>query len=215
MRRYLFIFIVILFFNVAPIMAFGDEPAIPAEQGKTEDVLLRIKNASSGIETLSGDFIQKKKIEILKNTPDTSGKFYYKKPDCLRWEILEPVEMGFVVNGGQGKKWRKKDNRSKKFDVAKEPIIGVISSQVFAWAKGDFEKLKEGYELSILGESPIEVKLVPLSPVEKKYVSSIILRFSITDNYVEQLEINETKGGCTQILFSNMVINNPLEEDIF
>jgi outer membrane lipoprotein-sorting protein len=215
MYRYRFIFIAILIFSIASIRVFCDEPETAAEPDRTEAVLLRIKNATSEIETLTGDFIQKKKIDILKDTPESKGKFYYKKPDCLRWEIIEPVEMGFIVNGTQGKKWRKKDDKVRKFDVSKEPIIGVISSQVFAWARGDFDKLKEGYEISILSYSPIEVKLLPRSSTEKKYISSIILRFSENDSYVEQLEINETKGGSTQITFYNMVTNKQLEEDIF
>ena len=215
MCRYLFIIIPILFLTAAPLRVFCDEPGVPACHDKIEAVLLRIKNAASGIETLTGDFIQKKKIEILKNTPESKGKFFYKKPDCLRWEIIEPVEMGFIVNGNQGKKWRDNAGRIRKFDVSKEPVINVISSQVFAWANGDFDKLKEGYEISILGETPIEVKLLPLSSTEKKYISSIILRFSENDSYVEQIEINETKGGSTQIAFYNMVTNKKLEEEIF
>lgn len=214
MYRYLFI-IGILIFSVSTFPAMGDEPDISIETGKTESTLLRIKNASSKIKTLTGDFIQKKNVEIVKNMPDSKGKFFYKKPDRLRWEVVEPVKMGFIVNGDQGKKWRKKAARYRKFEVSKEPIISVISSQVFAWARGDFDKLREGYEISILDESPIKVKLVPLSSVEKKYVSSIILSFSDTDDYVECLEINETRGGCTQVTFLNMVPNDQLEEDMF
>ncbi|MBN2419618.1 MAG: outer membrane lipoprotein carrier protein LolA [Deltaproteobacteria bacterium] len=181
----------------------------------SDAVLLRIKDAASKITTLTGDFVQKKKVEIIKDMPESRGKFFYKKPDCLRWEIIEPVKMGFIVNGDQGKKWRGNDKRYRRFEISKEPIIGVISGQVFAWAKGDFDKLKEGYEISILKDSPVEVKLVPLSPVEKQYISSIILRFSGNDSYVENLEINETGGGATQILFFNMLQNIELEEDIF
>ena len=215
MHIYRAIFISVFFLFISSVQVFTSETDINPDPGKTESTLLRIKDASSDIVTLTGDFVQKKKVEILKNMPDSRGKFFYKKPDRLRWEITEPVRMGFIVNGDQGKKWRKKADRYRKFNVSKEPIISVIAGQVFAWARGDFNKLKEGYEISILSESPAKVKLVPLSPLEKKYVSSIILSFSDTDNYVENLEINETRGGCTQVTFYNMVINDELPEDIF
>ena len=215
MHKYKIIFFSILFLLItfAIVNVYGLD--ITADTDAADAVFLRIKNATSKIMTLTGDFIQKKNIEIVKNMPESKGRFFYKKPDCLRWEIIEPVKMGFIVNGSQGKKWRGKDDRLRKFEVGKEPIIGVISSQVFAWARGDFDKLKEGYEITILKENPIEVKLVPLSSVEKQYIASIILSFSRTDDYVENLEINETGGGSTQITFYNMVPNNQLEEDIF
>jgi outer membrane lipoprotein-sorting protein len=177
--------------------------------------LLRIKEASSEIVTLAGDFVQRKKIRILKDMQDSSGKLYYQKPNSLRWEVLEPVTMGFVVNGKQGKKWRGKNGKKIRFDVEREPIIGVISNQVFAWAKGDFDYLYKGYELIIMNEEPVEIKLLPLSSMEKKYIKSIVLTFSETGGYVKRIEINERKGDSTQIIFTNMVANASLSEDIF
>ena len=190
MRRYLIILSSIFFLLSASSFVSGDEAGISEDDIKTESILLRIKEASSGIETLTGDFVQKKKIEILKDMPDSIGKLYYKKPDCLRWEILEPVTMGFIVNGKKGKKWRGKNGKPISFDVRKEPVISVISNQVFSWAEGDFDNLEAGYEIVIMNEEPVEVKLLPLSSMEKKYIESIILTFSDTDNCVKQIEIN-------------------------
>ncbi|MFC1841069.1 outer membrane lipoprotein carrier protein LolA [Thermodesulfobacteriota bacterium] len=215
MPRYRTIHFSILFLLLTSSGVFGDEPDTSIDHDRTESILLRIKEASSEIVTLTGDFVQKKKIEILKDMPDSKGKLYYKKPDCLRWEVIEPVNMGFVVNGKQGKKWRGESGKPRRFDVRKEPIIGVISNQVFAWAEGDFDNLKAGYEIILMNEEPVEIKLLPLSSMEKKYIESIILTFSETENYVERIEINEKKGGCTQIVFDNMVINASLDEDIF
>ena len=133
--------------------------------------------------------------------------------DELSETFVDELEL---IHSNKSQNYRfKAIEKLKEFEVSKEPVIGVISSQVFAWAKGDFKKLKENYQISILNESPIEVKLEPMSSTEKKYIASIILTFSETDNYVERLEINETKGGCTQITFTNMVMDNLLEEDIF
>lgn len=208
-----FITILLLLFTSSPVS--GDEPDTPEDDINKESILLRIKEASSEIVTLKGDFVQKKKVEIIKDMPDSIGKLYYRKPDCLRWEVLEPVTMGFIVNGKQGKKWRGKSGNKIKFNIRREPIIGVISNQVFAWAKGDFDNLNAEYELIIINEEPVEIKLLPLSSMEKKYIQSIVLTFSETENYVKRIEINETKGGSTQLVFNNMVINATLSEDIF
>lgn len=215
MHRYKIIYISIFFLLFTSSPVSGDEPDTPEDDINKESILLRIKEASSKIVTLKGDFVQKKKVEIIKDMPDSIGKLYYRKPDCLRWEVLEPVTMGFIVNGKQGKKWRGKSGNKIKFNIRREPIIGVISNQVFAWAKGDFDNLNAEYELIIINEEPVEIKLLPLSSMEKKYIQSIVLTFSETENYVKRIEINETKGGSTQLVFNNMVINATLSEDIF
>jgi len=214
MLNHRFIFITLLF--LYSTLAFCTESDKTTDyDNKTEAVLLRIKQASSKIETIEGEFVQKKKVEIVKDMPDSYGKLYYRNPDRLRWEILQPVTMGFIINGDHGKKWRGQDGKSTRFDVSKDPIISVISNQVFAWAKGDFDRLKAGYDLSILSEDPVEIRLLPLSAVEKKYIASIILAFSKDDNHINYIEINDKKGGSTRITFSNMVINAGLQEDIF
>jgi outer membrane lipoprotein-sorting protein len=123
--------------------------------------------------------------------------------------------MGFIINGEQGKKWRGKDGRSMKFDLSREPIIAAISNQVFSWARGDYGRLKAGYNISIISEEPVEVRLRPLSPVEQKYIESIDLAFSEEESHVTKIEIHDKKGGSTLISFSNMKINPGLSEEIF
>ena len=147
--------------------------------------------------------------------PESHGRLFYQNPDRLRWEITDPVIMGFVIDGERGRKWHGSNDRSRRFDVRKDPVIFVISNQVFSWAKGDYEKLKDGYDVSVISECPVEIRLVPLSPVEKKYIDSITLAFSEKENHVNRIEIVEKRGGTTQIIFSNMIINAELQEDLF
>ncbi len=215
MLRHMFILTTILFLLCPSIYALGSESDIFAESDKTDAILSRIKQASQKIETLTGDFIQKKHIEILKDMPDSHGRLFYRSPDRLRWEITDPVIMGFVINGERGRKWHGKSGRSRRFDVREDPVISVISNQVFSWARGDYDKLKDGYNVSVISECPVEIRLVPLSPVEKKYIDSIILAFSKNEDHVNRIEIIEKRGGTTQIIFSNMIINAEIQEDIF
>lgn len=208
-------FIIIVFICISMSIASGSNTEINSDQDKIEEVLLRIRQASKKIETLQGDFVQKKRVKILKQMPDSYGKIIYQGPDRLLWEITEPVKMGFVITGDKGRKWNRDKERIKNFDVSKDPVISVISNQVFAWAKGDYDRLKRGYEITILNEQPVELKLIPLSPVEKRYIDSIIMAFSDNEEHVNRIEILEKKGGLTQIYFSNMIINKGLQEGLF
>ncbi len=196
-------------------VVFGSNSEITTDQDKIEAVLLRIRQASKKIETLQGDFVQKKKVKILKQMPDSYGRIIYQEPDRLLWEITEPVKMGFVIIGDKGKKWNRDKERIRIFDVSKDPVISVISNQVFAWARGDYDRLRRGYDILILNDHPVELKLIPISPVERRYIDSIIMAFSDHEEHVNRIEIIENKGGLTQIYFSNMIINKALQEGLF
>jgi outer membrane lipoprotein-sorting protein len=211
-KRTVIIFIILL----ASFNVFGEEPGQEKDSAdKKAEVFSRIKQASSKIQTLAGEFTQEKHLEILKNAPVSKGKFFYKNPDCLRWEVYEPVSMGFIVNGDKGKRWKGRSGALQSFDLKKEPVIRIISDQVFAWARADFKKLESGYDITIMEEAPVVLKLVPVSITEKKYIAYINLVFSSTEDYVSAIEIHEAGGDSTQINFIDMTINKPLQENIF
>jgi len=212
MKRLILIAIILLM----PFSVYCQETQDTADLATEKaEVFSRIKQAASSVQTLAGEFTQEKHLEILENPPISRGRFYYRNPDCLRWEVYEPTSMGFIVNGDKGKRWKGNSGALQSFDLKKEPVIKIISDQVFAWARADFNRLEAGYDISILEETPVTLKLVPLSKTEKKYLDHIRLIFSSTENYVSTIEIHETDGDYTQINFIDMTINKPIQEDIF
>jgi outer membrane lipoprotein-sorting protein len=179
------------------------------------EVFSRIKQAASTVRTLAGEFTQEKHLEMLENAPVSKGRFFFQNPDRLRWEIYEPAALGFIVDGDKGKRWKGQSGARQSFDLKKEPVIRIISDQVFAWARADFERLEAGYDITVLGENPVSLKLVPLSSTEKKYLDYIKLIFSPAEDYVSAIEIHEAGGDYTRISFINMAVNMPLQEDTF
>jgi len=179
------------------------------------DVFTRIRQAASTVRTLSGEFTQEKQLEMLENAPVSYGRFFYKSPDSMRWEVYEPVSMGFAVNGDKGKRWKGESGAMQSFDIRKEPVVRIISDQVFAWAGADFDRLEAGYDISVEESDPVVLRLVPLSATEKKYLAFIRLIFSATEDYVSGIEIHEAGGDCTLINFYNVRINEPVQEDLF
>jgi outer membrane lipoprotein-sorting protein len=207
-------FILMIIFFLIPFQVLGEEAGTDHSAAKDE-IFARIKQASSQVRTLSGEFTQEKDLSILENAPVSKGRFYYQSPDCLRWEVYEPVAMGFIVKGDTGKRWRGKTGPAQSFNLKKEPVIQIIAGQVFAWARGDIERLTAGYEITVMGDAPVVLKLVPLSATEKRYLEYIRLLFSPTEDYVSAIEIHETGGDATKINFIDMTINKTLPEETF
>ncbi len=207
-----FIMIILLF----PFIVFSEEQQQKMEFSiNKEEVLSHIKQAASTVQTISAEFIQEKHLEILKNASISKGRFFYQNPDRLRWEVYEPVSMGFIINGNKGKRWKDRSDDIQSFDLKNEPIIQIISDQVFAWAMADFKRLEAGYDITVLEDSPAVLKLIPFSATEKKYLEYIKLTFSTMEDYVTTIEIHEAGGDYTQINFTDIAVNKIFQEDIF
>jgi outer membrane lipoprotein-sorting protein len=209
-------FLLIVLFILIPFQSFSQESQLQKDlTDKKDEIFARIKLASSEVKTLAGDFTQEKHLEILENAPVSKGKFYYQNPDSLRWEIYEPVVMGFIVKGDKGKKWQGKTGSKLAFNLKNEPVIKIITDQIFAWSRADFNWLETRYSITVQDWNPVELKLVPISVTEKKYIDYIRLVFSLSENYVKAIEIREIGGDSTEIKFIEMTVNEPIEKDIF
>jgi outer membrane lipoprotein-sorting protein len=198
-------------FQATPEEPVSQKSPIPEK----DQVFEQIAIAASSIETLASGFTQENHSAMLKDVPVSKGRFYYKTPDGLRWEVLEPNPLGFIVNGDRAKRWRGQSDHSQSFDIRREPVVRIITDQVFAWARADFKWLEERYVITVVGDAPVVLKLVPVSSSEKKYVDHIRLIFSETDAHMSEVEIRETGGDYTVIRFINTVVNSPLEGNLF
>jgi outer membrane lipoprotein-sorting protein len=79
-------------------------PAAARAAGEREGALLdRLQQLSAGSETLASDFTQEKYLAVFQDKMVSSGRFYFKKPDALRWELTRPVATGFVLQGDRGR----------------------------------------------------------------------------------------------------------------
>ena len=60
---------------------------------------------------------------MLKEPVVSTGRFYYEKPDKLRWEFISPDPSGFLVNGKLAKQWKGKNNPPEAFDLQQNQVI--------------------------------------------------------------------------------------------
>lgn len=208
------ILILCVFFLVSILVAF-DRSAIAGQLAESPpDARLqayeRIGAASRNLQTILSDFVQEKHLAVLKNPLLSKGRFGYQKPDTLYWEVVEPAKTGFSVTGGKAKRWASDQKSFQTFSVEKEPLIKAIVEQIFAWARADFPWLEKRYRITVTDEKPTELKLVPLSSNEKKYISYLLVMFSEQWAQLNAVEIHEISGDFTRITFINMLQNNPL-----
>jgi outer membrane lipoprotein-sorting protein len=209
----------VLFFSLIigllPYSVFGGPPADGSTPADESPVFARIARAAATVNTISSDFRQEKHSGMLEEVLVSKGRFYYERPKRLRWEVTEPVQMGFIVDGQKAKRWRGEQGRQERFPIHQVPFIKVFADQVFAWITADFKGLRKGYDILILQNDPIELKLMPLSPEEQRHVKYIKITFSAADSHVNRVEIGQDTQDFIRVQFFNTALNEPLRKDLF
>jgi len=208
--------LLILLVMFLPQGTFGNEP--PAEQtaaNKKDRIFSRIERATSSVKTVASDFLEEKHMAMLQEAVFSRGRFYFEKPDRLRWELIEPGPSGFAVQGNRAKRWRGQKVASKVFEIHEAPGIKAFTDQVFAWVRADFEWLEQGYSIRVVQEDPVALKLVPRSVSEKDYLNHLRIVFAADLSHVSIVEIHEADGDFTRIRFINIVVNGPRRKDLF
>ncbi|OGU12158.1 MAG: hypothetical protein A2075_09945 [Geobacteraceae bacterium GWC2_58_44] len=174
-----------------------------------------LERSAGGVNTLSSDFVQEKHLGMFKTVMSSKGRFYFGKPDRLRWELTAPVASGFVLKGEKGRRWHERTGRSESFQISQEPVMKLVSDQLFAWARADFSWLKSEYRITVLNESPAALRLEPRSAATAGFLSHLLINFSADGRYVKSVEVHEKDGDFTRIRFVNTAVNKPLQADLF
>src|ERR1700741_1966992 len=69
----------------------------------TDKFVLRLKETSKKTNSIVADFTEEKISSYLKEPQKSSGVFYYKKANKLRWEKTKPLKYIFISNGDKVK----------------------------------------------------------------------------------------------------------------
>ncbi len=209
MTRTLFLSAIILFIA-------GTATAVETSTADGSATLFSSLEQTAGtVKTISSDFVQEKHLSMFKTVLTSRGRFYFSKPDLLRWELTAPVASGFVLKGDKGRRWHERTGRTENFQISQEPIMKLVSEQLFAWAKADFAWLRKEYRITVLNESPAALRLEPRSAVTAGFLHHLLINFSTDGRHVRSVELHEKDGDFTRIKFVNTVVNKTLQADLF
>ncbi len=193
----------LLLAGAAPLRAAGPE----------DEVLARLARNAAQIETLRGRVTQEKRLEMFQDTVVSKGRFAYRRPDQLRWELTEPVASGFVITGSSGRRWHGLTGKTEAFALESDPMMRVVAGQILASVRADFTPLQKEYRVSVAAETPMTLLLEPLIP--NAFVERVTVAFSKGSEHVETVTIREKGGDQTTIRFTEVEMNRPLPDGTF
>jgi len=203
-----------VFFILCGLFSTGFAIVSPSD-APGEEALEQIREAMEDIHSLAGDFIEEKRLVMLKEPVLLKGRFFYVKPDRLRWEYFSPEAQGFALSKDRGIRWQKNPNQRIPFDLNAAPALQGFVDQIFSWIQGDVEKIQNRYRVSVSSEDAVFILLTPRIPAEKAVLDRILIRFSHDLRYVRTVHIHEKNGDTSRIRFTHVRINPPVDSKLF
>ena len=66
---------------------------------QNSDILQQIKSQAQKINSIEAGFVQTKNISFIDEQLISGGKFWFSRPDKMRWEYQTPFFYSIIING--------------------------------------------------------------------------------------------------------------------
>ena len=182
---------------------------------KQADFLKDLQARSESISSICSEFIQQSHIALFADVMESKGRFYFARPENLRWEYTEPFVSGFLLKGQKGLKWDGAAKKPTPFSTETSPEMAIISEQILAWTTMNIPWLQSLYEIKVSKFSPAAMKLTPKSGKTRQFLSLIRIFFAPDATHLQSIELHEPGGDYTKIIFKNVQLNQKLDQNIF
>ncbi|PWJ58567.1 outer membrane lipoprotein-sorting protein [Dyadobacter jejuensis] len=170
-----------------------------------------LKASAQKTNTIEAKFTEEKQIALLKGTQKSSGVFYFKKKDRMRWEQRSPTSYTILINGDRVK--IKDGTKQKSMEGGR--MAQQIRSLILGLINGDFTEDK-GFDKTYLENSTnYLVKLFPKNKRLKSVYKEISLLFNKKTGILEGLTFLESRGDSREMKFYDQHTNRPVEERLF
>jgi outer membrane lipoprotein-sorting protein len=170
--------------------------------------------ATKKTQTIQADFIQEKNLSVLSEKIITRGRFLFKKEKKLRWEYTEPFHYLIILNNGSMS--IQDEERKSKTDVENNKVFAEINAIIMGCIQGNLFSDEKKFRSAFFESSGTYlVRLTPLAPNLKEYLSEIEIWFDKKDLTVARLEMHESKEDYTRIDFTGKKINASIPDDKF
>lgn len=174
--------------------------------------LAELQAASQATSSIQADFKEEKFLAALKKPEQSSGTFYYKKNDKMRWEQQKPLKYVILINGD---KLRVQEAGKEKNVGAAGRMASQMKELMMGLVNGDFQHNKAFTQTLLESSDQYQVVLIPVSNRLKRIYSKIDLVFSKNTLRLKELNFTEKSGDKSVMTFTNQKMNQPIAESVF
>jgi outer membrane lipoprotein-sorting protein len=188
----------------------------PTALSASEAAALReIRTAAAAVRTVCCEFTEVKTMALLSKPVVSTGRLFFARPACLRWEVLEPVASGFATDGTQVSRWHQRTGKAERVQNESLPILQEVCANIMTWITADLDAIRRQYEVRILATTPVTLELHPLRPETQAFITMVTVRFAQGGTQVEAVTLLEAGGDTTELSFSKVELNRDLDAALF
>jgi outer membrane lipoprotein-sorting protein len=203
---------------LAPVLLI---PVVCSAAATSPDVLARLRElgrASAAVSTLRAHFVQVKHLTIVRDVLRSSGTFWLDKRGRVAWQVAEPDAVRVVIRKDgvfvAGKRVGAESTGRGGQDVGDGklsplPMLEGLNG-IFA---GVSEETARDFDVTV--PEGDRLRLVPRSRSLSAWLSAIEITLDGEAKTPQRVRLEEPGGDVTEITFSDVTVNPPLDDATF
>jgi len=185
---------------------------LPALPQTPDEIAAKLEQALASLKTLQADFDQYYHSVTVTAALHEKGRFYFQKPDLMRWEYTDPEPKVFTYKDSVFSQYYPEDSQLIRSGLSK----AEYESEVLTLLSGQ-KKLKDAYVVERDLSSPearaaSRLKLVPRT--EGQY-ASITLDLDRRTGLIGRAVFQDWAENRTEFIFSKIKENAALRPSVF
>jgi outer membrane lipoprotein-sorting protein len=206
------------FFAVALGVAALAMPAVAAPKApkadSLDDVIRKVQLAQAKTNTLQADFRQEKSLALMAKPEVSTGRFIYAKPNNVLWTYNAPKRVTMLIANGMLTTYYPDLNKAERIEVKR------YQDRIFKYmgASGAIDELGAWFNFTFTNTSDKAYYALDLDPKSKtiaKRVRHIRIYIDKQSYLTTQFEYTEGDGDKTRYEFTNVKVNDPVEQSRF
>ncbi|MBE9464073.1 outer membrane lipoprotein carrier protein LolA [Dyadobacter subterraneus] len=177
-----------------------------------DKILADLRKSSLATSSIQADFKEEKHLSFLKEPEKSSGVFYYKKEDQMRWEQQTPFKYVILING---EKLRVLDAGKEKNVGSAGKMAGQIKQVMLGLVNGDFQQSKAFTQVCMENADYYQITLTPTNKRMRNVYAKINLLFPRSTLRLKELTFFEKGGDKSVMKFQNEKFNQSIPETVF
>ncbi len=183
--------------------------------GKVQALLDKVAAQAKTTQSVSAQFRQSSRVKLFREELVSEGKFWFQRPQKLRWQYDKPDSSQLTVNRGLAR-LSMPGEPARQFDLEHDPAMKAIFSQLFLWLDADALAREHRDYLLALGPDAHTLLLTPQpGSAVAKIFSRVELHFDAKTWMMESLRIVELNGDEKEIRFFDFERNHLMPDSLF
>lgn len=170
----------------------------------TADLIVDLKARQAKIKTVSADFMQEKQTKLLVKPIKSTGSFFYKQPDRIRWEYTGSVNMQVIYDGKE--LWIYYPDLGEADRISGLPRYASLMQFDIASLSSDYD---------VAGKKENDILKLRFVPKSKGPLNMIMMEFRGQSPFPDHIQLEDTNGELTRISFSDVKLNKEVSDDTF